>query len=277
MIRSLAVEGSGKDAKVSLYTYNTEGNAVVKIYKIADTSKTAVWSYHIWVTNYDPAQDAGWNPANNGGTTTRNVSFMDRNLGALAAANSLAGRGVLYQWGRKDPFPLKDNVGSFRISQGPVTLVKAIQNPGTLYWIASGNDSDWLATARDNSLWGGDDEAKPKTIYDPCPAGWRVPFSGAGTDSPWSGYGSQTFSNGETAGVVLPFDDNDGQYTQSYWPAAGYRHGATGALTGLGSNGRYWGATVSGINVYRITFDNGVFNASQLTRAFAYPMRCVKE
>jgi hypothetical protein len=273
VIHSLVVEGSGKDAVVSLYTYNTEGNAVVKIYKTGDTSKTALWSWHIWVTSYDPTNDAGWNPKANGGNTTReNVLFMDRNLGALAAENSLAGRGLHYQWGRKDPFPLKD-VSGFGIADGGsgVTIVQAIQNPGTFYYIVSGNDDDWLADGRDNSLWGGDAEAKPKTIYDPCPAGWRVPLSGASNSSPWSGYNTHGYITGDGGGIVLGT-------TQSYWPAAGYRNRNTGALTWPGTLSDYGSATVSGIGAYGLAFHSSDFWPSYTHgRATGVSERCVKE
>ncbi|MDR0657325.1 MAG: hypothetical protein LBG18_00035, partial [Mediterranea sp.] len=277
---SLVVEGSGKDAVVSLYTYNTEGNAVVKIYKKGDADKTALWSWHIWVTGYDPAQDNGWNPKSYGGTTTRNVSFMDRNLGALEAANSVKGCGLYYQWGRKDPFPAKDNVGGFGIADGGsgVTIVQAIQNPGTFYGIASGvNNDDWLSTKND-TLWGGDDESKPKTIYDPCPAGWRVPFSGEGTSSPWYGFGSQAFISDDAGGYVLPVDNNGGQYTQSYWPAAGLRSRLPNSLISLGAGGNYWSATCRDTDVYDLAFNSSDFASNHFyDRANGMPVRCVKE
>jgi hypothetical protein len=198
---------------------------------------------------------------------------MDRNLGALAAENSLAGRGLFYQWGRKDPFPAKDNVAGFGIDQGPVTVTQAIQNPGTFYEIASGiNDDDWLASARDNTLWGGDDENKPKTIYDPCPAGWRVPFSGAGTSSPWSGFTSQTYTSGDGGGIVLGT-------TQSYWPAAGFRYRVTGTLDAPGVDGNYWSATVAGTNAFGLDFHSSgnIYPSYTNGRAPGYSVRCVKE
>ncbi|MDR0658420.1 MAG: fimbrillin family protein [Mediterranea sp.] len=283
VIRTISVDGSGKDAVVSLYTHNTEGNAVVKIYKANDPEKKAVWSWHIWVTGYDPTSDNGWDPNDNQGTTTREVLFMDRNLGALAAANSVKGRGLHYQWGRKDPFPLRNNVAGFGVANGGngVTLVQAIQNPGTFYYIANVNDNDWLASARDNTLWGGDDEAKPKTIYDPCPAGWRVPLSGTDTNSPWSGYAAQTYEETipiNERGYVFPVDDNDGTYTQSYWPAAGHRNRITSTLSGQGSNGYYWSATFSGTNAYYLAFSNKNINSSgTYYHTYGFSVRCVKE
>ncbi|MDR0658709.1 MAG: fimbrillin family protein [Mediterranea sp.] len=267
-----SVSGNGKDAVMTVRTNNNQGNAVVAVKKGNDI----VWSWHIWVTSYDPTSDNGWNPRNNGGSTTHtNVFFMDRNLGALAAENSLAGHGLFYQWVRKDPFPAKDNVGSFGIAEGPVTLVQAIQNPGTFYYVASGNDGDWLTPARDNTLWGGDDEAMPKTIYDPCPAGWRVPFSGADASSPWYGFGAQTYEGAtpvDERGYVL------GGSVQSYWPAAGYRYFTTGALTNLGAGGGYWSATFTGSNAYDVALlSGGIFPSDASNRAFGFSVRCVKE
>jgi hypothetical protein len=94
---------------------NNGGNAVVQI---KNGSNEVLWSWHIWVTGYDP---------NSGGTTysrsngTKTYVFMDRNLGATAAATSTATdqasavSGLLYQWGRKDPFP---GASSWSIANG---------------------------------------------------------------------------------------------------------------------------------------------------------------
>ncbi len=61
-----------------------------------------VWSWHVWVTGYDPEADIfEWTDAN--GITYK---YMDRNLGALSAEKySKDALGLMYQWGRKDPFP----------------------------------------------------------------------------------------------------------------------------------------------------------------------------
>ena len=83
-----------------------KGNAVVA-FKV---DGTIYWSWHIWVTD---------NPANgvtyNHGTETDimgnlvPIQYMDRNLGSTS--NSFLGDqwqktgGLMYEWGRKDPFP----------------------------------------------------------------------------------------------------------------------------------------------------------------------------
>ncbi len=60
-----------------------------------DASGTILWSWHIWLT--DKPEDQVYK--NNAGT------MMDRNLGATSATpGDVKALGLLYQWGRKDPF-----------------------------------------------------------------------------------------------------------------------------------------------------------------------------
>ena len=69
-----------------------EGNAVIAA---KDASGKILWSWHIWMT--DQPQEHIY--PNNAGT------MMDRNLGATSAEpGSVGALGLLYQWGRKDPF-----------------------------------------------------------------------------------------------------------------------------------------------------------------------------
>ena len=37
------------------------------------------------------------------------------------------------------------------------------------------NDYDWLYTSHDDNLW----SSEQKSIYDPCPRGWRIPDGNA--------------------------------------------------------------------------------------------------
>ena len=83
-----------KDGYIEFETASTfrEGNAVIAV---KDASGTILWSWHIWLTD----QPQG-HTYNNGA-----VVMMDRNLGATSATPGDVGAlGLLYQWGRKDPF-----------------------------------------------------------------------------------------------------------------------------------------------------------------------------
>ena len=115
--------------------------------------------------------------------------MMDRNLGATSATPGDAGAlGLLYQWGRKDPFPGASSISGHieaksTFNQWPrstmffegMSIDYTIQNPTKLIQGWDGRD-DWLLTedgSVDNTRWQAE-----KTIYDPCPAGYRVPDGG---------------------------------------------------------------------------------------------------
>lgn len=160
-----------------------EGNAVIGAY---DAHDKLLWSWHLWISDFDPQAD--------GGTVDFNgYTLMGRNLGARANANSdaaeiLASFGLFYQWGRKEPFigpsaynaangtsaAMYDGSGS-RVYMKTAdsdsetgTMEYALQHPLT-YVVVSEKDADWLQ-AGDEARW----SAESKTLYDPCPYGWRV-------------------------------------------------------------------------------------------------------
>ena len=112
----------GQDAVLYVKPGTVEGNTVVGV-KVKGTNDI-VWSWHIWVTNYDPntatvsAVDGKYAATSgdvfrytstmvDNGTTHAGGSniIMDRNLGAMnATPGDVNSQGLYYQWGRKDPF-----------------------------------------------------------------------------------------------------------------------------------------------------------------------------
>jgi uncharacterized protein (TIGR02145 family) len=257
---------------------------VVKIYKSSDTSnKVAVWSYHIWVTDYNPTKNRYTNKmnTNNKSNPKGYFIFMDRNLGATkASTGSGIGTGLFYQWGRKDPFPATDDTpttGSWSkvaTTSALGTVTNTIKNPSVFYTASSGSDYDWHYASRDNTLWGHDVNGGIKTIYDPCPSGWRVPVNSgmSSNTSPWYGFTSSnggTFANGYNWG------------TNAVYPAAGYRSSSSGSLSVVGTYGSYWSASpYSSTSYYAslLRFDSGnvsVYNNAY--RANGLSVRCSQE
>ena len=106
----------------------TKGNMVIGVWT-GDDPNVILWSWHIWITDYQPddivghAPDAGvylynvnggevhrYRGGNWEGATARyrNGYIMDRSVGALdqkARSYNQRGGGFVYQFGRKDPFP----------------------------------------------------------------------------------------------------------------------------------------------------------------------------
>ena len=247
-----------------------EGNAVIAA---KDASGAILWSWHIWLTDYPQKQVY----ANNAGT------MMDRNLGATSSApGDVAALGLLYQWGRKDPF-----LGSSSISEdytakstaywpSPVessaskgTIAYAVANPMTFITGSSSSDYDWHFASRDNELW-----KSSKSVYDPCPVGWRVPDGGS------SGIWSR--SGFEDRG----YDDIDKgmQFGAPYctpvawYPASGWRR-IGGWLGKVGDIGVYWSVSPDGYDAYNLCFnsDGDVSPSDYRDRAVGQSVRCLQE
>ena len=250
-----------------------EGNAVIAA---KDASGTILWSWHIWMT--DQPQEQIYN--NNAGT------MMDRNLGATSATPGEVGAlGLLYQWGRKDPFLGSSSISSDKEAMSTLTwppavlssstngtIEYAVEHPTTFikYNATIPSNYDWYYTgssSADNTRWQSD-----KTIYDPCPAGWRVPDGG--DDGVWNiagfSYTAYDYTNmGMSFGISSP--------SITWYPASGWRDGGGVFLFYVGDNGSYWSVTPSSNKAYCMGFgNNGIKTASSQSRAIGISVRCLQ-
>ena len=271
-----------KDGMVVFETADTfkEGNAVIAA---KDASGEILWSWHIWFTD----QPQGQVYYNNAGT------MMDRNLGATSARPGDVGSlGLLYQWGRKDPFlgasSISDEIeakstitwpSSVSSSSSTGTIAYATANP-TTFITENENNYDWYYTgswSTDNTRWTTSD--KSKSIYDPCPAGWRVPdgesngvWSKALGSSLYFDYSYDSTNNG------MNFSGKFGSASTIWYPASGYRLDRDGSLDYVGGYGRYWSASPSSSNAYAMYFSyyGHVLSYSHY-RALGVSVRCLQE
>ena len=154
------------------------GNALIAA---LDANDEVLWSWHIWIPA-TPITDA----------VEQNYSVkaaMSRNLGALVdtpatldPVATVESFGLLYEWGRKDPFPglgVVSGTGAITVAGtemtsqvAPMTVEEAIKNP-TVYVIKNETSKDWLPEITDEvgKLWG----ETEKSVYDPCPVGYMLP------------------------------------------------------------------------------------------------------
>jgi hypothetical protein len=240
------------------------GNASIA----ARNSKDVIlWSWHIWCS------EEGWIDhiyANNAGT------MMDRNLGATSATpGDIGAFGLLYQWGRKDPFmgscaisgtTLAASTGSWDVSSSD-KMDFADKNPMTF---ATG----WIGS----SVHGWHVSEFEKGLYDPCPVGYRVPDGGKNgfwTTATVKSSGGYPTNNG----IYWTLADGE---TTAWYPCVGYRHETSGSLQSVGSFGKCWSAsfeTRSGNKAYRFYFTkSGYFETIPTDiRASGFSVRCVKE
>lgn len=265
------------------------------------------WSWHIWalpsdVISYNSTLgifDFALTNEYNGYT------WMDRNLGAYSVTpGEASNQGLLYQWGRKDPFT---NGKGNETSEEPTIYVKeqtytmkekypldgddcivsvesddnvdySIKNPmkfikGMLYTSGTGAPAtvfyNWETndySKRKTNLWYNTDGTK--TQFDPCPIGWKVPYGGE--SSPWAGLWPTTAN----------ITKNGISWTDAgFYPRTYYRNPASGLLSaGTASSSMFWWANTNDIEAA-----GTAFTATQCLYRRASPLasgmavRCVKE
>ena len=287
-------------------TAGITGNAVVAAYSGAGQTGNILWSWHIWVTDYDP------NTPSNGAVYTYNSrTWMDRNLGATTATPmTVTTLGLLYQWGRKDPFPGSnsyiteseppiydaDGTGFTCMDAGaPVikgavsassNLANTVLNPGTFYYDTFGtsvNGYDWYSvtpSTHNNALWGGASKTTPtaKTIFDPCPAGWRVPAWSSGL-SPWNGFDFTTFPWYNTSDWTSSYGRVYTSSSSTYYPTGGSRDLVhNGALNDVGDGASFWSASQEdSYGCYLVSHRDLVKPSNYNSKAFGLSVRCVQE
>ena len=247
-----------------------EGNAVIAA---KDADGTILWSWHIWLT--DQPQEHVYN--NNAGT------MMDRNLGATSATPGDVGAlGLLYQWGRKDPFLGSSSISGNSAANSTITWPSAVSSDpstGTVDYVTShpttfvkGGSSqsyDWHYSSHDNALWQSD-----KTIYDPCPVGWRVPDGGDNGVWNVAGFSSTTYDD-TNKGISFSISSP----STTWYPASSYRSCNVGALNDVGGSGNYWSVTPSSYDAYYLLFyrSGDVIPVDDDHRASGFSVRCLQE
>lgn len=267
-ISSVSLVGGGKSSIIHVTAGSSSGNAVVAIKNGANV----LWSWHVWVTAYNPELSVLQKSYN--GTV-----FMDRNLGATSdIISSNETFGLLYQWGRKDPFPGASSASSNTLKvivdgNGSPTEIgvekvavannfeNSIRNPQIFYTSDEFPWYNWYGLEEvNNSLWL--DVKGEKTAYDPCPQGWRVPVN----TEVWKGISTTKWNNGFTLSSV------------GYFPATGSLDFANGKLVEVGAYGYYWTASASGFKAKAMSFNVSNFSLfSTPFRSGGYSVRCVKE
>ncbi len=289
-VGSLISKVEYKDNYIAFSTPSTfkEGNAVIAA---KDASGSILWSWHIWLT--DKPVDQIYN--NGAGT------MMDRNLGATSATPGDVGAlGLLYQWGRKDPFlgGVQISYSSFSNQQkaastiswpsavgsnsSNVTIDYATKHP-TTFITSNVNNYDWYysgSSSTDNTRW-----QSSKTIYDPCPAGYRVPDGGrSGVWCKAFGYLSSFSGSYDSINEGFNFGRATKRLTISsstcWYPAAGLLHSnGGGSLRGVGSAGNYWSCTPDGYYAYYLCFNNNgdVYPSDYSDRVYGQSVRCLRE
>lgn len=321
--------------KVLFTAEKNVGNAMIAVF---DGAGTVLWSWHIWgVGDTMPEDEEVSSQATISANSTLKVKYtvMDRTLGALSKTSYFT---TLYQWGRKDPIPnsttyfvdgqATDIETTYPVykpgSAADATILTSIQHPECIIDDYKDQAGDWLASDKTNNynlLWGDANttyvfnKSKPaagkgwtngKTIYDPCPSGYRVSSKFA-----WTGFcGSSSgdtknidyinfvkYENGyyfkknssDGVGIYFPMTGSRGCKTGSLWVGSG-----ASAYSSLNHDASYWASAPSqnlgkgarmSISPYVAspssstqTSANSINNVDESgNRSATHPVRCIRE
>lgn len=250
-----------------------KGNASIAA---CDKNGNILWSWHIWLTDEPDSQEylhgAGF--------------MMDRNLGATSAIPGDVGAlGLLYQWGRKDPFLGSSSIVTFAEAKSTVTWPEP--DSSSLSYVNGANYSikypmtffqDWHSAVK-QTFW-----QSGKTIYDPCPARWRVPYGGQ--NGVWAtAFGTsdrfKRSSNWDSSKKGMDFSKTSKKLGSSgpiWYPAVGCDY--TDKVS-VGSVGRYWSVSLyASRDAYVFEF----YSDGEVSKQYAYedcsnrfPVRCLRE
>lgn len=305
-------------------TANSTGNALVAL---KDKDGVILWSWHIWVSEFNDQKYTNLSAQGSPTFMDRNLGATSAD-----PTDNMNTVGLYYQYGRKDPFVISKNFTPIlnspyfnhdveltfyeKRTSTTARMAWTIKNPTTRIVYEKDYDSslnlwnrafnDWLMpTGEVDKNWGCasdkfDTEEKistlkgeVKTIYDPCPKGYKVPeyhyYSGIVKGE----NGNATYANG---GWKVDFDESD---EFAYYPLAGTLNSGTltqsgftkakGGLLLYNTRGMYWTTTLAKIKVNNTTYYGAIgtfYNSSNVhhgayqSRIMNFPtaanIRCMK-
>ena len=226
----------------------------------------------------------------NNGTKAYTVINIIQNPGGVKK-----GATTLYQFGRKDAFPgvassaLATNSHFTENAGDNMSIMNGILNPGKFYTYGSNwssNYSYYNLWSADNTTTGFNDNSVVKTVYDPCPAGFKMPASNAFTGFTTTGQdGGATNVDGTRDWQTYQSNFGHNFWTNSSktaainFPASGYLHYSNGSLNGVGDSGCYWSAVpkYSSDGCYLFFNSSYVKTLNENYRTYGFAARPVSE
>ena len=290
------------------FTLEKNGNVLLAA---KDASDKILWSWHIYAPTEAISDEVYTSYFG------KTYYVMNRNFGAMKSREGTDC--LLYQWGRKDPLP---NVhGCFVAGTGsskkvveqwpPVAYTTAgstndaiiqytIANPMvfiTSSTTAAPNSQSWMATP-DFNMWGdragfaatyqtNGGWAAAKTIYDPCPPGYRVAnvntFSGFTTTGANSNNTAEfnvvNTSWGSGASGYWLFKRTATDTEGTYWPNTATRNPGTGVVE-RGTQAEHWVSNTTGNTGtqgrYLQVYASRVYVKGSCNTAYGHALRCAR-
>lgn len=117
-----------------------------------------------------------------------------------------------------------------------------------------------------------------KTLFDPCPVGWRVPHSRPGNGNPWAAFTLDNSVWDASPGAGRRFSATVVFGGTAWFPAAGRRQVNTGNPDGWSTVCFVWTAGPNGLSCYSLyTHASLVRPYDTNGRAYSHSVRCIRE
>lgn len=321
----VAVRDAGDNIMWSWHIWVTEHKINETIDFQAYENKSTIYSIMPCNLGWVDGKMVFYNPRELKFVFTQDKTEKQQNMVLTQAGAKLDYRDIgstYYQWGRKDPIVALKNRNEtgvedyrpmetpeekyqYKVVPGGVSMATAIQNPNIYYVQPNSESNYWLSSSSFTvKLWDGDTRdygelneiSSTKTVYDPSPRGFKVPF-------PWvfAGFvkgGTSTTSGGSLNGYIDPnerfkyhvyYTSPNGVRGETVFTATGQRSSRDNLGTGAGSlwaldRVYYWTCNParrpgeayslvickdSEVELYSYAF--------QGNQAMARPVRCMKE
>lgn len=259
--------------------YSGDVNGQISAMLVKDAGKNVIWGVNLWAC-FNEIRTVQY----------KNGAVMTYNIGSSTDVVTYANwksNGCYFQWGRPWAFPwtakitdvnkeLVSTTQTFEYTMTkPYTFFHYSSNPYNWFW--DGRFSNGKSDI--NDLWGnpdGESKSGAKSIYDPCPKGYRVVSPSVLAE----------VENGLLDKVVTTTTPNYVLHNEVSWSFAGAYLGSAsdGNLSKAGNNNTtymcaYWSNSNSGANGRLMSYQPSAAEdkriLKQRARAAATPIRCM--
>lgn len=320
----VAVRDAGDNIMWSWHIWVTEHKINETIDFQAYENKSTIYSIMPCNLGWVDGKMVFYNPRELKFVFTQDKTEKQQNMVLTQAGAKLDYRDIgstYYQWGRKDPIVALKNRNEtgvedyrpmetpeekyqYKVVPGGVSMATAIQNPNIYYVQPNSESNYWLSSSSFTvKLWDGDTRdygelneiASTKTVYDPSPRGFKVPFPrvfagfvNGGTASTSGGTLNGYIDSKERFKYHVYYTMPNGTRGETVFTATGQRSSDKNFGTGAGSlwaldRVYYWTCNPASFGIsYSLVICNdsevSLYSYAFLGRqVMARPVRCMKE
>ena len=270
---------------------NTGANAVISV---RDSNGVIMWNWHIWVWKRDLT------PISINNNNNKIYKILPVNLATKLDSDGHF-KNWFYQWGRSIPLTIPESYNStnnhinygnlnFTIIDNPTgNYQQGITNPNVFYTDSSSTFYNWFGSKIYYNLWnsnctelGVSSDKSVKTVYDPCPVGFKVPSADVFTGFTITGYNAVDTSQFNVVGNYengWKFKSKDSDNVGIFFPSSGFCRSNNGLIRQTNTYGYVWTSGIASDEfIYHLNFGSDrVYPVGNYPGSMGFSIRPVLE